>query len=170
LAGSPFPADFDEDAIYYFGGTTVALEAGLLAPEEVAATYRRMRDRVEAAGAATIGLTVYPPYPEGYFLNPSMRPYSYQNGGDWTWFGARTVRQLAEHGLVEEAYRELAPMLDRVLAQQGFFEWWTLANQPQGSGEFRSSAGVLIEAIDALRAWAAAIAASERPASRAGAE
>jgi hypothetical protein len=85
-----------------------------------------------------------------------MRPYSYQNGGDWTWFGARTVRQLARHGHVAEAYQELVPMLERVIRHEGFYEWWTLDNQPKGSGQFRGSAGVLLEAIAELRAWAKA--------------
>lgn len=106
------------------------------------------------AGAATIGLTMYPPYPRGLFKNRAMGPYSYQNGGDWTWFGARMVRQLARNGCVEESYRELVPMLERVLKHRGFFEWWTPSNQPKGSGKFRGSAGVLIEAIHELREWA----------------
>lgn len=54
-------------------------------------------------------------------------------------------------------------MLDRVLEHDGFFEWWTPDNQPKGSGKFRGSAGVLIEAIRELRAWAMDQAA-ERPA------
>ncbi len=42
LAGSPFPKDFDENAIYYHGGTAVAIEAGLLTREEVARSLERM--------------------------------------------------------------------------------------------------------------------------------
>jgi hypothetical protein len=156
LEGSPFPKEFDENKVYYHGGTTVAIEAGLLDQAEIMASYNQMRENVKLAGAATIGLTLFPTYPEGAFKNNNMRPYSYQNGGDWTWFGARTVRQLARTGHVEEAYRELNPMLDRVIKHQGFFEWWTPGNQPKGSGKFRGSAGVLIEAISELRDWAKA--------------
>ena len=154
LEGSPFPKEFDENKVFYHGGTTVAMEAGLLDQAEVVASYQQMRENVKQAGAATIGLTLFPPYPEGSFKNKSMRPYSYQNGGDWTWFGARTVRQLARTGHVKEACRELNPMLDRVIKHQGFFEWWTPGNQPKGSGKFRGEAGVLIEAINELRDWA----------------
>ena len=40
---------------------------------------------------------MYPPYPEGFFKNPQMRsPYSYQNGGDWCWFGGRMIQALIE--------------------------------------------------------------------------
>ena len=83
-----------------------------------------------------------------------MAPWSYQNGGDWTWFGARMVRQLARNGFPLEAYLELEPMMDRVLKHDGFYEWWTPDNQPKGSRTFRGSAGVLIEAITELRTWA----------------
>ena len=157
LKGSPFPMEFKESEIFYHGGTAVAIEAGLLKPEEILDSYEKMRENMKCAGAATIGLTLYPPYPAGVFKNRVMEPYSYQNGGDWTWFGARMVRQLVRHGYVEEAYRELAPMLERVLKSRDFFEWWTMDNQPRGSAEFRGSAGVLLEAIRELREWAGAV-------------
>ncbi len=70
------------------GSVMVAIEAGILTHAEVLASYREMQRRVRAAGAASIGLTLYPPYPAGAFRNPQIVPYSYQNCGDWTWFGA----------------------------------------------------------------------------------
>lgn len=155
LEGSPFPADFDERAIWYHGGTAVAIEAGLLSPEEVRSSLAAMRANVRAAPAASLGLTVYPPYPDGFFKNPSMKAWSYQNGGDWCWFGGRMIQQLIAQGLVEEAYVELKPMVSRVIRHNGFYEWWTRDNQPKGSGHFRGSAGVLGSAIDQLLAWAA---------------
>lgn len=154
LAGSPFPADFEENAIWYHGGTAVAIEAGVLTDDEVQATLVAMRENVRKAGAATIGLTVYPPYPDGLFKNKGMGAWSYQNGGDWCWFGGRMVRQLIRRGMVEEAYTELKPMISRVIRHNGFFEWWTRDNQPRGSGQFRGSAGVLGMAILELQQWA----------------
>jgi len=153
LDGSPFPKDFDEAAVYYHGGTAVAIEAGLLSREEIQDSLRQMVDNVRRAGAGSIGLTLYPVYPQGTFKNPSMCPYSYQNGGDWCWFGGRMIRQLARHGLVEEAYRELKPMAARVLRHGDFHEWWSLDNQPRGSKQYRGSAGVLGMAIVELLAW-----------------
>ncbi|MBX3746516.1 MAG: hypothetical protein KF833_14505 [Verrucomicrobiae bacterium] len=154
LAGSPFPPDFDEDAIWYHGGTAVAMEADLLSREEIVRSLAAMRDNVRRAGAASLGLTVYPPYPDGFFKNPGMGAWSYQNGGDWCWFGGRLIRQLLRAGLVEDAYLDLKPMVTRVLRHNGFFEWWTRDNQPRGSGRFRGSAGVLGIVIQELRAWA----------------
>lgn len=155
LDGSPFPADFDEGAIFYHGGTAVAIEADLLSPEEIRASLESMVRNVRESGAPSIGLTLYPPYPAGYFKNPSMAvPYSYQNGGDWTWFGGRMIQTLIRHGLVREAYRELRPMVRRVIENDGFYEWYRLDGTPSGSGTFRGSAGVLAKAIRMLLAWA----------------
>jgi len=148
LNGSPFPSGFDENQIYYFGGTTIAIEAGLLKKEEIKISLDEMIRRVKQSGAASIGLTLYPPYPEGYFANKIMNPeYSYQNGGDWTWFGGRMIQQLIKYGFVKEAYEQVLPMVKRVKDNNGFYEWYSIDNQPQGSGTFRGEAGVLFTAI-----------------------
>lgn len=155
LEGSPFPADFDENAITYHGGTAVAIEAGVLTHKEITHTLEHMDADVRSAHAATIGLTIYPPYPLGYFKNPGMtKPYTYQNGGDWTWFGGRMVRDLIDEGDIADAYREIRPMVDRVVRVNGFYEWWTPENQPRGSAGFRGSAGELGRDIELLEAWA----------------
>ena len=155
LNGSPFPKDFNENEIYYFGGTAVAIEAGLLSKEEIRISLDEMISRVKQAGAPSIGLTLYPPYPDGFFVNKIMNPeYSYQNGGDWTWFGARMIQQLVKYGFVKEAYEQLLPMTDRVVKNDGFYEWYTVDNKPEGSGTFRGSAGVLYTAIVQLEEWA----------------
>jgi glycogen debranching enzyme len=154
LDGSPFPDDFDENQIFYHGGTAVAIKAGLLSNEEIEISLQKMMDNVKASGAASIGLTMYPPYPEGFFLGKSMYPYGYQNGGDWTWFGARMIQQLIKNGFVEDAYREMQPMVERVKANDGFYEWYSVNNEPRGSGTFRGSAGVLFTAIEMFEEWA----------------
>jgi glycogen debranching enzyme len=157
--GSPFPPDFDENQIYYFGGTATAIEAGLLERDEIKTSLDEMVLRVKLAGAASIGLTLYPPYPEGYFANKIMNPeYSYQNGGDWTWFGGRMIQQLIKHGFIEEAYEQITPMLKRVKDNNGFFEWYSVDNKPRGSGTFRGEAGVLYKAIIMLEEWAGNVA------------
>ncbi len=156
LDGSPWPDEFNEQVIYYQGGTAVAIEAGLLEADEAARSFETMIENRIRAGATSIGLTLYPAYPAGFFKNPQMaRPYSYQNGGDWTWFGGRIIRQMIRHGYIEAAYEELRPMVRRVIENEGFYEWYTLDGKPRGSGAFRGSAGVLATAIDELRAWAA---------------
>jgi len=155
LNGSPFPADFDENKIMYHGGTAVAIEAGLLSKKEIQVSLDKMIADVKASGAGSIGLTLYPPYPEGFSKNKGMYPYGYQNGGDWTWFGGRMIQQLIKNGFVEEAYEQVQPMVKRVKDNDGFFEWYTVNNEPKGSGTFRGSAGVLFKAIEMFDNYAA---------------
>ncbi len=108
-----------------------------------------MVDNVKQAGAAIIGLTLYPTYPAGSFKNKSMYPYGYQNDGDWTWFGGRMI-QLIQNGFEQEARQQIEPMLQRVIDNNGFYEWYTVDNKGKGSGTFRGEAGVLYDAIRML--------------------
>ena len=151
---SPFRKSFDENRIFYHGGTAVAIEAGLLNRNQVLISLHKMEQDVKDAGAQSIGLTMYPPYPAGTFANPGMEPYHYQNGGDWTWFGARMITGLVRYGYIRQAYRDIQPFVSRVVEHHGFYEWYTIKGKPEGSGSFKGSAGVLMQAIDALRAWA----------------
>lgn len=161
LGGSPFPADFDESAIWYHGGTAVAIQAGLLTDDEARASLQIMRLNVAAARGRTVGVTNYPTYPKGLFANDHVLPGQYQNGGDGDWFGGRMVQALAARGLGAEAYEILLPMVHRIQRHDGFFEWFDAEDRPQGSGTFRGSAGVLGKAIVALRDWARAEQARE---------
>lgn len=144
---SPIPAGFDENQIHYHGGTAVAIEAGLLSKEEIAVVNAQMLENVRLSGMPSIGLTLYPTYPEGFFRGGMAKPYVYQNGGDWTWFGGRMIQQLVANGFVEEAYDEIRPMIDRVIKNQGFFEWYGMGGVPSGSGHFKGSAGVLAKRL-----------------------
>ncbi len=156
LKGSPFPQDFDENNLHYHGGSAIAIEAGVLTKNEIAIVNTQMLKNQQESGAQSIGLTIYPPYPEGYFKNPAMHPYGYQNGGDWTWFGGRMIQQLVNYGFIEEAYQEIQPMVNRVLENHGFYEWYTIEGKATGAGKYRGSAGVLAKAIKLLKDWAEA--------------
>ncbi|MBD0399992.1 hypothetical protein [Flammeovirga sp. EKP202] len=150
ITDSPFPADFDEDEVFYHGGTAVAIQAGFLKKAQIKTQLDKMIQNVKESGAPSIGLTLYPVYPEGTFKNEGMHPYGYQNGGDWTWFGARMITALIDNGFEQEAWEQAQPMFDRVIKNKGFFEWYTKDNKPNGSGMFRGSAGVLLDVIDAF--------------------
>jgi glycogen debranching enzyme len=153
LNGSPFPSAFNEREILYTGGTACAILAGLHARAEIAEINRQFLSAAAKEKYATIGMTVYPPYPLTEF--PDVPPYTYQNGGDWTWFGGRMIQALTANGFAKEAYAEMSPMVDRVLKNKGFFEWYDVkTGAPKGSGDFRGEAGVLYDAIEQLRAWA----------------
>jgi glycogen debranching enzyme len=154
LNGSPFSKTFEEDKILYAGGSVCAVLAGFNTKKEI----ENINNQIVAAASkekyATIGFTVYPPYPGSEF--PNMLPYSYQNGGDWTWFGGRMINGLVTHGLIKEAYAELMPMVDRAIDHKGFYEWYNVqTGEAKGSGDFRGEAGVLFDAVESLRQWAA---------------
>jgi hypothetical protein len=152
---SPFPASFNENNIYFHGGTAVAIEAGLLSTQEIKLVNQDMVKNVSLSGAPSIGLTLYPPYPDGIYKNSTAsKPYIYQNGGDWTWFGARMIQQLIRNGYIKEAYAELQPMIIRTLRDKHFFEWYSRDNKPNGSSDFKGSAGQLALTIEMLKDWA----------------
>ncbi|QEC75117.1 glucosidase family protein [Mucilaginibacter ginsenosidivorax] len=154
LNGSPFTPDFNEKEILYLGGSICAIQAGFNTPAEVKEINRQMVAAAAKEKHATIGITVYPPYPTERF--PNMHSYDYQNGGDWTWFGGRMIAPLLSYGYAKDAYAELSPMLDRVITNKGFFEWYDVrSGTPKGSGDFRGEAGVLYDAITVLKQWAA---------------
>jgi len=152
--GSPFPDSFDENEIHYHGGTAVAIEAGVLTEKEISAVVSHMKRNVELSGAPSIGLTLYPVYPEHLLGENVSAPYEYQNGGDWTWFGGRMIQQLISYGMVDEAYELAQPMFNRVLKNEGFFEWYKIDGTPAGSGDFKGSAGVLAKSIEMFNQWA----------------
>lgn len=154
INGSPFSEDFDENAIHYHGGTAVAIEAGFLNNEEIAAVLAQMKENVKLSGAPSIGLTVYPPYPSEVLGKNISAPYEYQNGGDWTWFGGRMIQQLIANGFVDEAYELAQPMFNRVVKNGDFYEWYKIDGTPAGSAEFKGSAGVLGKSIEMFNEWA----------------
>jgi len=154
LDGSPFADDFNENEIHYHGGTAVAIEADVLNQQEIEAVLSHMVKNVELSGAPSIGLTLYPPYPKEVLGKNISAPYEYQNGGDWTWFGGRMIQQLILNGFVKEAFELVQPMYDRVVKNNGFYEWYKIDGTPAGSAEFKGSAGVLAKSIELFYEWA----------------
>lgn len=132
----------------------MAIEAGVMEHDEIGIVNDQMLENVRLSGMPSIGLTLFPTYPEGFFPGGMANAYNYQNGGDWTWFGGRMIQQLVAHGYVAEAYAEIRPMTDRVVKNKGFYEWYGPGGVPSGSGHFKGSAGTLCKAIAMLREWA----------------
>ena len=122
--------------------------------EEIAAVLKHMVNNVKLSGAPSIGLTVYPPYPTEVLGKNVSAPYEYQNGGDWTWFGGRMIQQLIANDFVEEAYVLATPMFERVLKNDGFFEWYRIDGTPARSADFKGSAGVLAKSSFMFKEWA----------------
>lgn len=60
------PEGFDENKIHYHGGTAIAIESGLLNNDEIKTVNDQMLENVRLSGMPSIGLTLYPTYPEGF--------------------------------------------------------------------------------------------------------
>lgn len=157
LEDSPFKG-FDEDEIFYLGGTVYGILAGFLTESEIEASYRKMLAVKELSGSMTIGIINYPPYPEGSFINGGVDPYIYVNAADWTWWGGRAIETMIKTGHMELAYQEISPFLDRVIENKGFYEWYSvLDHKPHGSDTFLGAAGALGKAVKLMKAEALTI-------------
>lgn len=65
------------------------------------------------------------------------------------------IQALIKNGFIQEAVEEVNPMIKRVIAHNGFFEWYDVkSGTPKGSGDFRGEAGVLSDVIFLLKKWA----------------
>lgn len=149
--GSPFPSDFNEDEIHYHGGTAVAMQAGLLTVDEMRRVTSDMQANVAAAGARSVGLTIWPLYQVPTLNNALfLKPFNYQNGGDWPWWGARVPQALCRHGLYPEAAATLLPIAKMIEDAGGFFEWYSPDGTPHGASGFRGAAGVFAKAAELL--------------------
>ncbi|NND79349.1 MAG: hypothetical protein HKN53_05580 [Maribacter sp.] len=157
LEDSPF-SGFDEDEIYYLGGTVYGILAGFLTESEIEISYRKILAIKELTGSRTIGVINYPPYPKGSFINPGVDPYIYVNTADWTWWGGRTIEAMIKTGHLDLAYQEIAPFLDRVIKNDGFYEWYSVKDhQPHGSNTFLGAAGALGKAIKLMKQEATSV-------------
>lgn len=151
LEDSPF-SGFNEDEIFYLGGTTSAILAGVLNESEIEASFNKMLEIKEVSGSMTVAIINYPPYPEGSFYNNGAEPYVYVNAADWTWWGGRVIEAMIKTGHLNLAYQEISPFLDRVIKNDGFYEWYSvLDHQPHGSNTFLGAAGALGKAIKLMK-------------------
>ena len=72
--GTPDFIDFDENTIHYHGGTAIAIEAGILEKDEVAIVNQQMLENVRLSQMPSIGLTLYPTYPDNFFHGGMAKP------------------------------------------------------------------------------------------------
>ncbi len=86
----PVEHAFDEDEMISIANA-VAVSTGLAKPADHGAIFRALERARVAAGAAKPGVSLYPPYPAGYFDYPQMVPGRYQNGAVWDWWGGMQI-------------------------------------------------------------------------------
>ena len=145
---TPLEHSFDEDAIVAIGNVA-AIRCGLATPRQEQAIFAVLEQARLAAGANKPGVSLYPPYPRGFFAYGQMVPGRYQNGGLWDWWGGRQISAEFECGHGEIARLHLAQVAtDWATHPEGVYEWHLAATgQGGGSLHYCGSAAVMAEAI-----------------------
>jgi len=127
----------------------VAMICGLTDASQDAAIVAALERAQLEAGAGKPGLTLYPPYPDGFFAQPFMGPGSYQNGGVWDWWGGWQVLAEFRSGHSQAARAHLAQAAADWATHPGqIFEWQgatTLAGA--GGDQYTGAAGIYAQAI-----------------------
>jgi len=145
---TPLEHPFDEDAIVAVGNVA-AIRCGLTTPQQERAILAVLEQTRLTAGAARPGVSLYPPYPRGFFAYGQMTPGRYQNGGVWDWWGGQQISAEFERGHSERARQHLALVATGWAAHpEGLYEWHLPGtDQGRGSLHYCASAAALAEAI-----------------------
>jgi hypothetical protein len=145
LAPSGLP---DDSGVFAMGGHAVALLSGVGDEGRARRIFAAATARRKRYGVSTIAGTLLPPYRAGLFAHPAMRePWSYQNGGQWDWFGARLVLAAFERGESTLARRWLGELAQKAERNGGLHEWHTRDGEGRGSPTYAGSAGALAAAV-----------------------
>ncbi len=145
---TPLVHDFPEEELI---GISNALAAhwGLSDPSRTQRLFSRLEGARLAAGARKPGLSLYPPYPEGFFAHEQMSPGEYQNGGLWDWWGGMQITAEFETGFSAMALAHLRMVAEDWASHPAeVFEWqMPSTGDGWGSHNYASAAGTMTEAI-----------------------
>ena len=144
----PLPREIDEDSIVSIANG-VAVYAGITAANERKPVFSALEQARTQAGAPKPGLTLWPPYPAGFFDYPQMVPGRYQNGAVWDWWGGMQVSGEFWTGYSELARNHLNMVArDWARAPGEVYEWQeTGSRKNSGSPAYAGAASTMGEAI-----------------------
>ncbi len=146
VSGAPHDA-FNEAEMFAMGGNASAIVSGLAFGKEADRILDTARTRAQKFNLSTLSGVLIPPYPQNFFRHEQVRdPWTYQNGGQWDWFGGRLVKAMFQRG-APGALRALEAMAEKNLSHGGFFEWDTPRGEARGSPNFAGAAAVLGSAV-----------------------
>jgi hypothetical protein len=145
---TPFSHPFPEDEMVSISNALVAY-VGLSDPSRSSKVLASLERARLSAGASKPGLSIYPPYPPGFFSHPQMSAGRYQNGGLWDWWGAVQITAEFENGKSSTALAHLRMVAREWAMHPGqIFEWQVPADdQGWGSHNYGSAAATMAEAI-----------------------
>lgn len=144
----PLTRDVDEDSIVSIANG-VAIYAGITDPTERKPIYLALEKARLAAGGTKPGLTLYPPYPLGFFDYPQMVPGRYQNGAVWDWWGGMQISGQFWTGYSALGRQNLALVAADWTREPGeVYEWQEpRTGRNQGSPAYAGAASTMGEAI-----------------------
>lgn len=138
----------DDSDIFAMGGNAVAALVGVAEDEQARRIFEVAEQRGRQYKLSTIGGTLLPPYPKGFFKHPAVsQEYSYQNGGQWDWFSGRLLLAEFERGYSVRALRQLLEVAAKCARNGGLYEWDDKEGQARGSANYAGSAGALGGAV-----------------------
>jgi hypothetical protein len=145
---TPLAHPFPEDQMVCISNA-VAVYVGLSDADQTARALASLERARLAAGAAKPGLSIYPPYPPGFFAHPQMHSGEYQNGGLWDWWGGIQITAEFENGHSTLARTHLRLVAeDWALHPQEVCEWQNPSTgEGWGSSNYCSGAATVAESI-----------------------
>ncbi len=132
------------------GGNAEAILAGFLTPQQGIRFFRILEKRLKEFSLRSPGFTLLPPYPPGFFKFHLMKPWHYQNGGDWDWIGGRVIRAMIRSGLKKEARFGLEYLAKRSLRDMCIYEWRDKEGKETRPMFYTGAAGQLGKALVSL--------------------
>jgi len=140
--------ELDDSNVFAMGGNALAALYDVADETQSALIFGVAAARSEQYGLSSTAGVLLPPYPSGVFAHPILREsFTYQNGGQWDWWGGRLLLAMFRHGYSEAAQAQLVEVGRRVALAGGLYEWYTREGAGQGSATFAGSVGALAGAI-----------------------
>lgn len=138
----------DDASFFALGSNALAIQSGVADDKKAARIFENAIALQKKYNFTTISGVLHPPYPEGFFIHPAItKPYTYQNGGQWDWFGGRLILQEFLHGYSDNAYTHLLEIAQKAGKNGGLYEWDTPDGKGMGSAQLAGSAGALSGAL-----------------------
>jgi hypothetical protein len=145
---TPLTHPFPEDEMVGISNALVAY-VGLSDPYRSSKALASLERARLSAGASKPGVTIYPPYPPGFFAHPQMSPGEYQNGGLWDWWGGLQITAEFENGQSTLALAHLRLVAEEWALHPGKIFEWQLPSTGEGWGStnYASAAATMAEAV-----------------------
>ncbi len=136
-----------ENNMFALGGNSEAILAGVLNRREIKRLIFVAERKRKELRLADISFTLLPPYPEGFFKHPIMKPWMYQNGGAWDWIGARYIKALFRYGFKNRADKYFKLMISKHLKNLNVYEWEDKSRVGRGADFYTGASGIVGEIL-----------------------